>query len=363
MIVARNLLRHKLRTLMTLLGAAIGIAIYVATAAITDNLEQQTFQAIEGYNTDIAIQSKGAATPIHSSLTSRDLAALREIPGIAVDPLVIGAFREDWNPYAILLGAPAHVMTRFGLIEGSFPAPGARDVMAGSILAQRLGLKVGGMLTLGAEQARVVGIYRIGNRLFDGSLVTDIAEAQRRIGRKDQISLALARVDDAKSLKRTISAINARYPHLNALSTADFVGNIRLFRTVATFSKAIALISFIGSCLVVTNTLLMAVAERTREIGILMAVGWRPRLILGMLTAESLIICFCGALAGNGLALLILRLLNNSKAIGLGWIPVTVPPAAAALSLTVALALGIVAMIWPAIMLSRISPVDAIRHE
>lgn len=348
---------------MTLLGAAIGIAIYVATTAITNNLEWETRQAIEDYNTDLAIQSRGAATPLHSHLKSDDIAGLRTILGDNVAPLVVGAFKEQWNPYALLLGVPHNIVGRFGLVSGSYPSPGSTGVMAGSILAQRLGLKTGDILTLGEEPAKVTGIYSIGNRLFDGAVVADMAEAQRRIGREGQINIALARVSDKSSLNRIIKEINSRFPHLNALSTGDFVGNMRLFRTVDTFAKAVAFISFFGSCLVVTNTLLMAVAERTREVGILMAVGWRPRLILGMLAAESLAICLCGALAGNGLALLILRLLNNSSSIGLGWVPVAISAQIFVTSLGVAVVLGAVSMIWPAVILARISPVEAIRYE
>lgn len=348
---------------MTLLGAAIGIAIYVATTAITNNLEWETRQAIEDYNTDLAIQSRGAATPLHSHLKSEDIAGLRTMLGGNVDPLVVGAFREQWNPYALLLGVPANVVTRFALVEGGYPAPGSADVMVGSILAQRLGLKTGDRITLGEEPAKVSGIYSIGNRMFDGAVLADMPEAQRRIGKVGQINIALARVNDKTALNRTIKEINSRFPHLNALSTGDFVANMRLFRTVATFAKAVAFISFFGSCLVVTNTLLMAVAERTREVGILMAVGWRPRLILGMLAAESLTICLCGALAGNGLALLILRLLNNSSSIGLGWVPVAISAHIFFTSLGVAIFLGAISMIWPAVILVRISPVEAIRYE
>lgn len=238
MFFVRNLLRHKVRSLMTLLGAAIGISSYVSTTAITSNLEFETRQAIEGYNNDIAIQSRGAATPIHSRLKMEDIEGLRTILGDNVKPLVIGAFKEEWNPYAILLGAPPDVIARFGLIEGSYPTDGGSTVMIGTILARRLGLKPGDTLTLGDQSAQVVGIYSLGNRMFDGAIVADISEAQRRTGRVGQINLALGKVGNKASLKTIINEINTRFPHLNALSTGDFVGNIRLFRTVGTFTKA-----------------------------------------------------------------------------------------------------------------------------
>lgn len=348
---------------MTLLGAAVGISIYVATTAITNNLERETRQSFENYNTDLAIQSKGSATFLHSRLKPEDLDGLSAILGGNVDPLVVGAFKEEWNPYALLVGVPPRVITRFGLTEGRYPAPGSTDVMVGNLLAQRLGLKEGDQISLGAEPAKVVGVYCFGNRLFDGAVVADISEAQRRTGRPGQFNLALGRLRDSSSLKNVINEINARFPHLTALSTVDFVGNIRLFRTVDTFAKAIAVISFFGSCLVVTNTLLMAVSERTREVGILMAIGWRARLILGMLTAETLTICLGGALVGNGLALLILRMLNSSRYIGLGWIPVTISAEIFLTSLVVAACLALVSIVWPAVILVRMAPVDAIRYE
>ena len=82
-----------------------------------------------------------------------------------------------------------------------------------------------------------------------------------------------------------------------------------------------------------------------------------------MLLAESLTLCLCGALAGNSMALLILKLLNNSEAVGFGWIPVTISQTTFLASLGVTLILALISMIWPAVILYRLSPVEALRHE
>jgi putative ABC transport system permease protein len=363
LIFVRNIMRHKLRSTMTLLGAAVGIAIFVAIAAITNNLEHETEQMLDDYNSDITVQSKGAPSPIHSRIKSADIASLKEMLGDHVDPLVLGTLRENWNSYAMLLGIPASLVSRFGLVEGVSPTPGGRDVMIGTILARQLGLKPGNSMQLGEGPATVTGIFSMGNRLVDGAVVVDLAEAQRLLGKEGQINIALVRIRNKGDVKKVIREINLQLPRLNALSTSDFVGNIRLFRTIGTFTKSVALISFIGSCLVVTNTLLMAVSERTREVGILMVVGWRPWLVIRMLLAESLALCLCGAVAGNGMALLILKLLNNSQAVGFGWIPVTIPPIIFLVSLWVSVLLALIALVFPAVILYRLSPVEAIRHE
>lgn len=364
MFFIRNILRRKLRSIMTLLGAAVGIAIFTAISAITANLEQETRQVIDDYNSDITVQGKAAPSPLHSRMKAEDIAALQAFLGDGqVDPLVVGALRENWSSYAMILGIPPSLVPRFGLVEGRpIPASG-HDVIVGTILAQKLGVRHGDPIPLGEDSATVTGIFSMGNRLVDGAVVTNLAEAQRLLDKKGQINIALVRIRNKQEAGKIVREINRRFPRLNAQSTSDFVGNIRLFRTISTFSRSVAIITFLGSCLLVSNTLLMAVSERTREVGILMAVGWRPRHVIGMLTAESLALCLGGAITGNIMALLILRTLNNSQAIGFGWIPVTISTATALASLGVSMALALLAMIWPAIILYRLSPVEALRYE
>lgn len=363
MIFVRNLLRHKVRSIMTLLGAAVGISIYVTNAAITANLGAEVRQVMEDYNSDITVQGKGAASPLHSRIAPEDLVELQRTFAVTAEPLVIGALREPWNSYAVILGVAPSFASRFGVVEGRPPSPGSREIMAGTVLAHRLGLRVGTMLPLGDGEARIAGIHSMGNRLVDGAVVSDLPEAQRLLGREGEVNLALVHIRNKQQIELIARGINERFPRLHALTTADFVGNIRLFRSVETFTRAVALVSFFGCCLVVTNTLFMAVAERTGEIGILMAVGWRPWLVIRMLLAESLALCLAGTLLGNGLAMVVLRLLNNSQAIGFGWVPVAISPALFGLSLGVAVVLALVACIWPAFILLRVSPVEALRHE
>jgi len=170
-------------------------------------------------------------------------------------------------------------------------------------------------------------------------------------------------VRDKGSSTRLTREINSRFPQLTAFSGAEFMGNIRLFRTVAAATRTITFIACFGSVMVVANTLLTALAERNREIGILMAIGWGPLLILRQFLVEGLVLCGIGALAGNGVALLILRHLNASRAIGFGWIPMRISPETFFLSCGLALVLAIIALVWPAAVLARFSPAEALRHD
>lgn len=348
---------------MTILGAAIGIAVYVSITTITGNLQRETQEVMAGYDSDITVQGRTAATPLASRIMQKDYEELKALSGNNITPIVVGSLREGWNPYALIFGTTEKLISRLGLVEGKPLAGSGGEAMIGLLLAQRLGLGVGNMVPLGGKNYRIAGIFSVGSRLLDGAVVTDLREAQGLLGREGQVSLLMVRVKNKEETKRLVEEINTRFPRLKALPTADFVGNIRLFKTFETFARAVSSISFFAACLVVANTLLMAVSERTRELGILMAIGWRPIRIFRMLLAESFALCLSGALAGNGLALLILHELNRSRDVGFGWIPVSISPRTVCASLLISLVIALIAIVWPALVIYRLSPAEALRHE
>jgi len=348
---------------MTVFGAAIGIAVYVTTTAIADDLRHQTESVIAGYDTEIMVQSRRAATPLTSIISAEDFSALKTRFGNNAVPLVIGSRREDWNSYIMILGATPQLVSKIGLIEGRAPVPGEREVMVGALISRQYGLSTGKYMSLGDDHYRVCGVYSVGSRLLDGWMMMDLGAAQKLLGRENQISLVMIRMTGVNDLGQLAKDINSGFPRLKASPAAEFVGNIRLWKTVDVFCKAIGLITFLGACLIITNTFLMAVSERTREIGILMAVGWSPLLVLRMLLAESIALCFCGAAVGNGFAVLMLHLLNKNKSVGLGWLPSVPSPESVGVSFVVALLLAFAAIIWPAVILYHFSPMEALRHE
>jgi ABC-type antimicrobial peptide transport system permease subunit len=107
----------------------------------------------------------------------------------------------------------------------------------------------------------------------------------------------------------------------------------------------------------------MAIGERTREIGILMTVGWTPWLVLRMFFAESVVLCVAGAALGNGLGLLLLRIVNSIDSIGFGWIPIRYPLSITVETFALAFLVALAALVWPAVILFRFQPIAALRQE
>jgi putative ABC transport system permease protein len=363
MIFARNLLRNKTRTVITLLGIAIGIAIYAAIAAIVGGLRREAADVIAGYETDIAVQARGAANPMASRIAPAELAELEKRFGSDITPFALGTLREEWNAYALVIGTTARMVTRIGIDQGKSFRVAEREVVLGAYLARRLGQGPGSELSLGGERFRVTGTYHVGNRFIDGAVIMDLAEAQRLLGLGQGANVLLLRAGERGDPHRVADSINADFPRLRALASDDFLRTLRIFKTIQAFVNAVAIIAFLGSVIFVTNTLLMGLSERTRELGILLAIGWSPFRILRMLVLESLSLCVIGGILGNALALLLLFVLNDSRIVGFGWVPIGLPISSVVASLGLAAAVGFFACVWPALVIWRLSPVEALRHE
>ena len=362
----RNALRAPARSLMTMLGVSIGIALFVSLNTITADLRQQIAVAASQYDVEVMVYERRAATPFASRISRPQMEALQAFSGNAVQPMVLGTLSEHWNNYVLLIGVTPEFLKRVPLIAGSAFADGSDDAILGELLAHKLKLQPGQNLVMDGRPVRIAGLFRSGSRMFDGGVVTSIPVAQRmltREGGEPQFTLGLLSAVSPGDVPKTIQALNAQFPSLKAMAGSEFEGSIRLFRVVDVFLKTISLVALLATCIVTSNTLLLAISERTREIGILLAVGWSPWLIVRMLFAESILLCCLGAGLGNLLALAMLQLFNELQSVGFGWIPVRFPLSLTAQSLFIALGMSALSMLWPTAVVLRMRPLRALRHE
>ncbi len=134
---------------------------------------------------------------------------------------------------------------------------------------------------------------------------------------------------------------------------------IGLARAMAGATIGVALV--LGS-IGLLNTMAMAVFERTGEIGLLRALGWRRRRIILLLMGEASALGLLGVVAGSVLAVLGMRLLLLTPT-ARGFIDQHLPPAAFAIGLAMGACLGVLGGIYPAWRASRLEPTEALRHE
>jgi putative ABC transport system permease protein len=149
---------------------------------------------------------------------------------------------------------------------------------------------------------------------------------------------------------------------IHAKPPKDFVAQNRQFKLVTGMAWAFSFVALIIGGIGVLNTMIMSVFERTREIGILRAIGWRPSRIMKMILMESALLSFGGGVLGTvggiGMILVASRFASVS-----GIVHASISTDIVVKGFIVAMVVGLFGAAWPAYRGSRLLPTEALRHE
>jgi len=124
----------------------------------------------------------------------------------------------------------------------------------------------------------------------------------------------------------------------------------------------ISIIAIAAGGLSVLNTMLMSVFERTREIGVLRALGWQRKAVLAMILRESVLLGFLGGVAGVAISFGMIELMKLSAALG-SWVDPVWSWEIFARAFLLSIFLGAIGGLYPAYRATRLSPVEALRYE
>lgn len=368
MIAFKNLFRNKIRSLMTVIGVAVGISLFVSLTSISDGFKNQLQTIVRGYSIDIVATSKGAATPFGSRISSSEYNAILKVEGIgSVSSVIMGPTKSEWNPYFLLVGLSSFesFASKLGIVEGRVFRPGKKEALLGEAVAKRIGLQVNDQVALAeGEVFTITGIYMSGGRTFDGGAIVDLQDARRILRRDDSVNMAFIQVAGRHDPKEVAARINMRFPGLSVIRGGEFVGEIRLIKVIDASALTISIISFLACCFIVMNTLMMAITERTKEFGILMAIGWGRLMIAKTIFFEAILICIVGGILGNLIGAAQLWLFDYINPEGLGWwvsfsgnVPIFFR------SLWLSALLGLISSLYPILLTSKLLPAEALRHE
>jgi putative ABC transport system permease protein len=192
--------------------------------------------------------------------------------------------------------------------------------------------------------------------------LSDLARVMARPGQVTGFLVWVQHPDDAAEVQRVCAAIEALGPRVSAKPAAETVSGtteIRFIRAMSWITSAIAL--FIGA-VGILNTMIMSVSERTKEIGILRAIGWRRWRIVRMILFESVVMSLSGGALGALGAVGVTKLLGRHPAVA-GLIDPQVGGGVIAFGIVVALAVGVLGAAYPAYRGAQLLPTEALRHE
>ncbi len=415
MLAARSITHRKMRSWLTVIGVFIGITAVVALISIGLGLDQTIKNQVEkvfGVDTFVLVSEGAFGSQQHAGVSteeySLDLDYLKSIAGVKVAAavrqrtgFVQGPIKADGTRtqgFLPVMGLSAELVDEFQSFTGEIEAqPGGRLFTAGdtdvAVLGAdttvRLGAKVGDSILIGGANGNELTLTVIGilvpndttagdaNR---GGFSTGMGRNADTIyvpydtmdalwGEGADVLVTLVRTDPGQDVDevadRVEAALRARGSKLSAVTYSDISDTIgTITSTLSAFLAGIAGIALLVGGVGVMNTMFTSVLERTKEIGVMKAVGAKNGHILTIFLIESGLMGLVGGIVGTllGLGLSVLASTFIGRFFGVDM-AVVVSPALILITLFGSFSLGAFAGLWPAWRASRLPVVDSLRYE
>jgi len=371
-IILKNLWSEKTRTMLTILGVGISISAFVSLRGLTYNLEKTLQTTYKSRGTDLVVMEKSTLDIFSSTIDQSYVTRLKLIPSIQqASPILFYFYAIQPRQYFLVNGWELGCYLFDGLkIQGDSLKSG-HDVLIGSIAAKRLNKSPGDKISIRGEEFNVCGIFQSMNMLEDGTVIVPLGTLQRvkntpgkitainlKLGSGDSFGMSLKQQQDIS--KEVQSKINFEFNDLEVKDVQSFISTP--FATIFSFTWAISAIALIIAIMGILNTMTTVVLERTKEIGILMAIGWHKLRIIKLVILESAIYGLLGGIAGIIMGYLIMRILVSLPQIQ-GFIVMTYDFLFIAKALGLSFVVGIIAGIYPAIKAVSIQPIEVLRYE
>jgi putative ABC transport system permease protein len=388
MLPIQNLLRRKVRTLFALLGIAVGISAVVSIVSTAKGLRSQFYRIAEQFDYDVIVSQKGAVSPPFSQVSVEDRQAIAALPGVkATDWLTIWFLKrkDDATPQPILvlgLEPEGEILKRYRVVRGERLVAGEKNQMLlGELGAKQLGLDVGGKLRTKDGTWHVKGIFRApvaGVDFLSGQAIVSADYLREKFGREPQLLVAHLRTEaeaaaskgtlEARDLDRAIAAISSAVAEneklkdrVEAKPFKSYLDSFNQTEVVDKFAWAMSFLAALVGGIGIANTMLMSVFERTREIGLLRAVGWSRARICGLIVLEGLALSVAGGLLGVPLGLL--EMAAAARIVEMGWISPSLEPTVALEAVGLATLIGVIGSLYPGLRAANLEPTEALRYE
>jgi putative ABC transport system permease protein len=393
----RSIARNKMRSLLTALGVVIGVACVIVSVAIGSGVAQSVSEMINSLGSNVIMVMPGASTQGGariftgtSTLTVEDVDAIkRDCPAVAyASPNLraagqVVAGEMNWSTQLFGVGIDWPFIRSWNVAEGSFFTDGdvrssAKVCVLGTTVSDALfpnGGAIGAVIRIKNVPFRVVGILekKGGNMMGsdqDDQIVIPYTTVMKRIQGTTKLGMVNVSATSPDSVQDAMDQIDALLRQRHRIAPgqdADFMmrsqeeiakANATQVNMMRNLLLGIAIVSLFVGGIGIMNIMLVSVTERTREIGIRMAIGARGRHVLIQFLFEAVTLSVLGGLIGVLLGIGV----SMGIAKALKW-PIVISPTAIVIAFVVSASIGIFFGFYPARKAAKLDPIDALRYE
>lgn len=381
-LIIRSMTQRKMRTGLTIFGIALGIFAVVVMGGMSEHMTLFIDKSLKLVGSNIQVEPDGTFGGI-GTLDESKIRQVKRVPGVtdAYGILITSLDPESggggFTGGDMVFGVdPEQQMKDAKLTSGRYLIPGdGYKAVVGSSIARKFNLKVGDELEMKSKRLQrtssitetrnvsVVGILEYTGSFFDTSVQIPLDRAQKFYKMENTVSLIYAKyapgsdsTEIARRIELSVENVKSKSPEQNR---KEIEGQLVIFSLI-TISAAV-LAAIIGG-LSVMNTMLMSVSERTKEFGLLKALGAERKTILFMTMGEAALMGVIGGITGIVAGGILTHFLNKSfEAQGSALFAIT--PRLILVGLLFAISLGVICGTYPAYRATKMSPMEALRYE
>jgi putative ABC transport system permease protein len=319
--------------------------------------------------TDIAVIQQ---TFLNTSLSESATDKVRALPLVAdATPVIYNEMDLTPEVNALAYGwrADSYELQSLQILSGKPFRAGKAEVMLGDLLAENLHKAVGETLEIQGSPFTVCAVYHGPSALEAGAVILPLDQLQQLSSLQGKVSTIHVRLRPAPPgeaqdlyMKRAEAQIEAALPGLRAVPAEERASNNQFVRLAHASAWGTSSIAVLIGILGIANTMAMSVFERTKEIGILRALGWRRWHVILLIQLEAVVLGVSGGCIGifvGWCALRLLAVIPETASIVTSSLHVTL----LAEALGIAVLAGLIAGAMPAWRGAQLSPVEALRHD
>lgn len=381
-LAAKNLLRHRTRSLLTMFGIAASVAVLFSILSFNKGFEKSLAREIKRTGIHFMVVPSGCAHEV-ASLVLHGAVIPKFLDTSVIDRISKTKGIELISPL-LVAQLPNHVKNRIDLIYGiemshiralkpSWEVEGRvpeedDEILMGSEVASHYGIRPGASLAYPNIDTifRVTGIVKKTASQDDAFIYMHVRKAQEIFKKPSGATAVGIKVRDPRSIQEITDTLSEEVPGIQIVTMNQVVNSIsNLAASGKVISLSIAFIAVFISAVGVMNSILMAVFERTQEIGMMRAIGASKADIFRITVKETILLALSGGIAGILVSALGSRGIETFVRKFMPYVPggnvVTFDPLLAFASLIFTFAVGIASGLYPAWKASKVNPIEAIK--